>query len=70
VALPVIGSGYARAEVGPNPLLMLLITSYVTATMERPVCPVHILLGRQAHDVDAFELARSYLENLGFKRGG
>jgi hypothetical protein len=67
IALPVIGSGYANAEVGPNPLLMLLITSYVTAAMEEPVCPIRIVLPRDAHDLSAFEVAQSYCESLGFK---
>lgn len=67
IALPVIGSGYANAEVGPNPLLMLLITSYVTAAMEEPVCPIRIVLPAHAHDLSAFEVARSYCESLGFK---
>lgn len=67
IALPVIGSGYANAEVGPNPLLMLLITSYVTAAMEEPVCPIRIVLPPHAHDLGAFEVALSYCESLGFK---
>jgi hypothetical protein len=67
IALPVIGSGFANAEVGPNPLLMLLITSYVTATMEEPICPIRIVLPPQAHDLSAFEVAQSYCESLGFK---
>lgn len=67
IALPVIGSGYANAEVGPNPLLMLLITSYVTAAMEEPVCPIRIVLPPDAHDLSAFEVAQSYCESLGFK---
>jgi hypothetical protein len=67
LALPVIGSGYANTEVGPNPLLMLLITSYVTAAMESPICPIRIVLPREAHDLSAFELAQSYCQSLGFK---
>jgi hypothetical protein len=67
IALPVIGSGYANAEVGPNPLLMLLITSYVTAAMEEPICPIRIVLPKEAHDLSAFEVAQSYCESLGFK---
>lgn len=67
IAVPVIGSGLARAEVGPNPLLMLLITSYVTAAMERPICPIRILLRTDAFDLGAFELAQSYCESLGFR---
>jgi hypothetical protein len=67
VALPVVGSGLARAEVGPNPLLMLLITSYVTAAMEKPICPIRILLRPDAFDLGAFELAQSYCVSLGFK---
>jgi len=67
IALPLIGSGYANAEVGPNPLLMLLITSYVTAAMEEPICPIRIVLPKEAHDLSAFEVAQSYCESLGFK---
>lgn len=67
IALPVIGSGYANAEVGPNPLLMLLITSYVTAAMEEPICPIRIVLPTQAHDLGAFEVAQSYCASLGFQ---
>jgi hypothetical protein len=70
IAVPVIGSGLARAEVGPNPLLMLLITSYVTAAMERPICPIRILLRTDAFDLGAFELAQSYCQSLGFKSRG
>ena len=33
VYVPVIGSGFARAQVGQVPLLMLLLTAYVTASM-------------------------------------
>lgn len=67
VAMPVVGSGLAGAEVGPNPLLMLLITSYVTAAMEEPICPIRIVLPPTAHDLGAFEVAQSYCESLGFK---
>ncbi len=70
IAMPVIGSGLARAEVGPNPLLMLLITSYVTAAMEKPICPVRILLREDAFDLGAFELAQSYCQSLGFRSAG
>jgi hypothetical protein len=67
VALPVIGSGYANTQVGSNPLLMLLITSYITAAMEEPVGPIRIILRDTAHVLGAFELARSYCESMGFK---
>ena len=46
---------------------MLLITSYVTAAMEEPVCPIRIVLPPHAHDLGAFEVALSYCESLGFK---
>jgi hypothetical protein len=66
IALPVIGSGHANAQVGPNPLLMLLLTSYITAAMEDPVGAVRIMMRDTAHDLSSFELAQSYLESLGF----
>jgi hypothetical protein len=67
LALPIIGSGYANTQVGSNPLLMLILTSYITAAMEAPVGPIRIIVPDAAHDLSAFELAQSYLESLGFK---
>jgi hypothetical protein len=66
-ALPVIGSGYANTQVGSNPLLMLMITSYTTAAMEDPVGPIRIMVRDSAHDLETFELAQSYCESMGFK---
>lgn len=65
--LPVIGSGFARAQVGRVPLILLLLTSYVTATMEMPICGLEVVLHPDDADPDLLELVRSYCDMLGYK---
>jgi Domain of unknown function (DUF6430) len=65
--LPVIGSGFARAQVGRVPLILLLLTSYLTAAMEMPICEVEIVLHPDDADPDLLELVKSYCDILGYK---
>lgn len=65
--LPVIGSGFARSQVGRVPLILLLLTSYVTATMEMPICGLEVVLHPDDADPDLLELVRSYCDILGYK---
>lgn len=65
--VPIIGAGFARAQVGQVPLLVLLLTSYVTAAMEMPICPLEIVLWPDATDVGLLELSKVYCETLGFR---
>lgn len=67
VAVPLLGAGFARAQIGPIPLLMVLLTSYVTASMEVPTCHLRLILGDDV-DLDvAIEIVREYGTALGFK---
>lgn len=65
--LPVIGSGFARAQVGRAPLILLLLTSYLTAAMEMPSCSLEAVLHPDDTDPDLLELIRGYCEILGYK---
>jgi hypothetical protein len=65
--LPVIGSGFARAQVGRVPLILLLLTSYLTAAMEMPICGLEIVLHPADADPDLLELIRAYCDILGYK---
>jgi hypothetical protein len=67
VSVPIVGSGFAQAQVGVTPLLFLLLTSYVTAAMERPLCKLHIVVSPAAVDPSIFELSKSYCDSLGFR---
>ena len=64
---PVIGSGFARAQLGPMPLLMLLLTSYITAAMEVPVGHLRIVFPEHLELSTAIDLCREYGEALGFR---
>lgn len=57
--LPVIGSGFARAQVGRVPLVLLLLTSYLTAAMEMPICSLEVVLQPDDADPDLLELVKS-----------
>ena len=65
--VPVIGSGFARAQVGRVPLLILLLTSYLTAAMEMPICGLEIVLRPDDTDLDLLELVKSYCDILGYR---
>jgi hypothetical protein len=65
--VPVIGSGFARAQVGRVPLLILLLTSYLTAAMETPICSLEIVLRPDDTDPDLLELVRGYCDILGYR---
>lgn len=65
--MPVIGSGFARAQVGRVPLIILLLTSYLTAAMEMPVCGLEIVLRPDDTDLDLIELVKTYCEILGYR---
>jgi hypothetical protein len=59
--VPVIGSGFARNQVGRVPLLILLLTSYLTAAMEIPICGLEIVLHADDTDLDLFQLGQGRL---------
>jgi hypothetical protein len=65
--LPIVGSGFARAHVGRIPLLVLLLTSYLTSAMELPICDLEIVIHPDDADPDLLELTKSYCELLGYK---
>jgi hypothetical protein len=65
--VPVIGSGFARAQVGRVPLILLLLTSYLTSAMEMSICDLEVVLHPNDADPDLLELVRSYCEILGYK---
>jgi len=65
--LPVIGSGFARAQVGRAPLVFLLLTSYLTAAMQMPICSLEIVLQPGDADPDLLELVKAYCDILGYK---
>jgi hypothetical protein len=65
--VPIIGSGYARANVGRMPMLVLLLTSYLTSAMETPICDLEIVVHPSYADPDLLELAKTYCEILGYK---
>jgi hypothetical protein len=65
--LPVVGSGFARAQVGRVPLILLLLTSYLTAAMEMPTCGLEVVLSRDDADPDLLELVKAYCDILGYK---
>jgi len=65
--LPVIGSGFARAQVGRVPLILLLLTSYITAAMEMPICGLDVVLHPDDADPDLLELVKAYCDILGYK---
>jgi hypothetical protein len=65
--VPVIGSGFARSHVGRVPLIILLLTSYLTAAMEMPICGLEIVLHPDDADLDLLELVKSYCEILGYR---
>ena len=65
--VPVIGSGFARAQVGRVPLIILLLTSYLTAAMEMPVCGLEIVFHPDDTDLDLLELVKAYCDILGYR---
>ena len=65
--VPVIGSGFARAQVGRVPLIILLLTSYLTAAMEMPICGLEIVLHPDDADLDLLELIKAYCDILGYR---
>jgi hypothetical protein len=65
--VPVIGSGFARAQVGRVPLMLLLLTSYLTSAMEMHICDLEVVLHPDDADPDLLELIRSYCDILGYK---
>jgi Thoeris protein ThsA, Macro domain len=65
--VPVVGSGFARAQVGRVPLIILLLTSYLTAAMEMPICGLEIVLHPDDTDLDLLELVKAYCDILGYR---
>ena len=65
--VPVIGSGFARSQVGRVPLIVLLLTSYLTAAMEMPICALEIVLHPDDADLDLLELVKAYCDILGYR---
>lgn len=67
LTVPIIGSGFARAQVGSTLLLTLLITSYLTASTERRVCDLEVVVHPKDADPELLEFAKSYSELLGYR---
>jgi hypothetical protein len=66
ITVPLIGAGFSRTKVGPIPLLMVLLISYVTASMEVPTCRLQIVLGTDVNLSTAIEVVREFADALGF----
>jgi hypothetical protein len=49
------------------PLLILLLTSYLTAAMEMPICGLEIALHSDDADLDLLELVKAYCDILGYR---
>lgn len=67
IACPVVGSGYARAQVGFVPLLLLQLSSYITSSMEVPIGPLTIVVLPQDGTADVFQLVEDFCVELGFR---
>lgn len=67
LVLPVVGSGLAQARVGRLPLLLVMLTSYITASAEQPVCPIVIVLPDSTIGSGLLEVAREVCQQLGFR---
>jgi hypothetical protein len=48
-------------------LLILLLTSYLTASMEMPICGLAIVLRPDDTDLDLLELVKAYCDILGYR---
>jgi hypothetical protein len=67
LAVPIIGAGFAHAQVGRTMLLTLLLTSYSTASSERRVGDLVLVIPRADADYELVEFAKSYSELVGYK---
>jgi hypothetical protein len=67
MAVSVIGTGYSRARSSHALLLSLLLLSYATATFERPVCVLRIVVPPRAPGLEILEQALSCCQALGFR---
>ena len=69
VVVPVIGAGFARAQLSFNGLLLFLILSFHAASLERPVTKnLKIVVSRDDFDPRAFAAASELLGYLGYKK--
>jgi hypothetical protein len=67
LAVPIIGAGFAHAQVGQTMLLTLLLTSYSTASVERRVADLDLVIRRADADYELVEFAKSYSELVGYR---
>ncbi len=69
VVVPVIGAGFARAQLSFNGLLLFLILSFHAASLERPVTKnLKIIVSHEDFDPRAFSAASKLLGYLGYKK--
>ena len=69
VVVPVIGAGFARAQLSFNGLLLFLILSFHAASLERPVTKnLRIIVRHEDFDPRAFSAASELLGYLGYKK--
>jgi antiphage defense system Thoeris ThsA-like protein len=69
VVVPVIGAGFARAQLSFNGLLLFLILSFHAASLERPVTKnLKIIVSHENFDPRAFSAASKLLGYLGYKK--
>lgn len=69
VVVPVIGAGFARAQLSFNGLLLFLILSFHAASLERPVTKnLKIVVSHEDFDPRAFSAASELLGYLGYKK--
>jgi hypothetical protein len=52
---------------GRVPLIILLLTSYLTAAMEMPICGLEVVLHPDDTDLDLLELVKAYCDILGYR---
>jgi Domain of unknown function (DUF6430) len=67
LTVPIIGAGFARAQMGRTLLLTLLLTSYLTASTEMPVCDLEVIVHPADADPELLEFAKSYSDLLGYR---
>jgi HAMP domain-containing protein len=67
LTVPVIGGGFARAQVGATLLVNLMLASYTMASMEMPVADLDLVMYPAEVNYELLEFARAYTELLGYK---
>lgn len=67
LAVPIIGTGFARAQIAHTLLLTVLLASYSTASAEIPVADLDVMVYPGDTDYGLVEFSRAYCDLLGYK---